>query len=234
MKSESEVAQSCPTLCDPMDYSLPGSSAHGILQARVLEWVAISFSRGSSLPRDWTWVSRIVGRRFNLWATREAQDEKDECCKNSFLFPEKGKMQLVVEKDESRRFLSISYSKGPKLQGHKLVLVHGLSGTGLHSRRWVVSSEASSVFTATPHHSHYCLSSASCQICNSIINVMNHPESIPSTPPCPWKNCLPWIKSLPKRLGTAVWEGSPFLPCVVTFGRTQKATGQLVLSSVPS
>ena len=42
--SESEVAQSCPTLCDPMDYSLPGSSVHGIFQARILEWVAISFS----------------------------------------------------------------------------------------------------------------------------------------------------------------------------------------------
>ena len=44
-KSESEVAQSCPTLCDPVDYSPPGSSIHGILQARILEWVAISFSR---------------------------------------------------------------------------------------------------------------------------------------------------------------------------------------------
>ena len=44
-ESESEVAQSCPTLCDPMDCSLPGSSLHGILQARVLEWVAISFSK---------------------------------------------------------------------------------------------------------------------------------------------------------------------------------------------
>ena len=56
-ESESEVAQLCPTLCDPMDSSLPGSSLHGILQARVLEWVAISFSRGSSRPRDRTWVS---------------------------------------------------------------------------------------------------------------------------------------------------------------------------------
>ena len=44
MKSEKEVAQSCPTLSDPMDYSLPGASIHGILQARVLEWVAITFS----------------------------------------------------------------------------------------------------------------------------------------------------------------------------------------------
>ena len=72
VKSESEVTQSCPTLWDPMDCSTPGSSLHGILQARVLEWVAISFSRGSSRPRDRTWVSLIPGRRFNLWATREA------------------------------------------------------------------------------------------------------------------------------------------------------------------
>ena len=63
-KSESEVAQSCWTLWDPMDCSLPGSSVHGILQARILEWVAISFSRRSSQPRDWAPVSHIVGRRF--------------------------------------------------------------------------------------------------------------------------------------------------------------------------
>ena len=67
-----EVAQSCPTLCDPMDCSLPGSSVHGIFQARVLEWVAISFSRGSPRPRDCTQVSRIAGRRFAIWATRVA------------------------------------------------------------------------------------------------------------------------------------------------------------------
>ena len=65
-----EVAQSCLTLCNPMDYSLPGFSIHGILQVRILEWVTISFSRGSSRPRDWTWVSCIGGRWFNLWATR--------------------------------------------------------------------------------------------------------------------------------------------------------------------
>ena len=58
----SEVAQSCPTLCDPMGSSLPGSSVHGIFQARVLEWAAISFSRGSSWPRDRTRVSHIAGR----------------------------------------------------------------------------------------------------------------------------------------------------------------------------
>ena len=63
-----EVAQSCPTLCDPVDCSPPGSSVHGILQARILGWVAISFSRGSSQPRDRTWLSCIAGRRSILWA----------------------------------------------------------------------------------------------------------------------------------------------------------------------
>ena len=63
-----KVTQSCPTLCDPVDCSPPDSSVHGILQARILEWVAISFSRGSSQPRDPTWVSCIAVRRFILWA----------------------------------------------------------------------------------------------------------------------------------------------------------------------
>ena len=66
------VVQLCLTLCDPMDYSPPGSSVHGILQARILEWVAIPFSRGSSQPRDQTLVSCIAGRFFTIWATREA------------------------------------------------------------------------------------------------------------------------------------------------------------------
>ena len=55
----------------PVDCSPPSSSVHGILQARILEWVAISFSRGSSQPRDQTQVSHIEGRCYNLWATRE-------------------------------------------------------------------------------------------------------------------------------------------------------------------
>ena len=58
------VAQSCATVCDPMDCSLPSSSVHGILQARILEWVASPFSRGSSWPRDRTHVSCIAGRFF--------------------------------------------------------------------------------------------------------------------------------------------------------------------------
>ena len=69
----SEVAQLCPTLCDPMDCILPDFSVHGIFQARVLEWVAISFSMGSSWLRDWTQVSCIAGKRFTLWPTRESK-----------------------------------------------------------------------------------------------------------------------------------------------------------------
>ena len=70
-KKESEVAQSFLTFWDPMDCSLPCSSIHGIFQARVLEWVAISFARGFSWPRDQTRVSHIVGRRFTIWATTD-------------------------------------------------------------------------------------------------------------------------------------------------------------------
>ena len=66
------VAQLFLTLCDFMDCSPPGSSVHGILQARISEWVAVSFSRGTSQPRDQSQVSHIAGRFFTVWATREA------------------------------------------------------------------------------------------------------------------------------------------------------------------
>ena len=66
------VTQLCPTVCDLMDWSPPGSSVHGILQARILEWVAIPFSRGSSWPRGQTWISCTAGRFFTIWAIREA------------------------------------------------------------------------------------------------------------------------------------------------------------------
>ena len=58
------------TLCNPMDCSSPGPSVHRILQARILEWVAIPFSWGFVRPRDWTWVSHIAGRFFTIWTTR--------------------------------------------------------------------------------------------------------------------------------------------------------------------
>ena len=64
-----KVTQSYLTLCDSMDYTV-----HGILQARILEWVAFPFSKGSSQPRDQTQVSQIAGRFFTSWVTREAQE----------------------------------------------------------------------------------------------------------------------------------------------------------------
>ena len=66
------VSQLCPTLCYPMDCSPPGPSVHGIFQAGILEWVAITFSRGSFWPRAGTWISCIAGRFFSIWATRES------------------------------------------------------------------------------------------------------------------------------------------------------------------
>ena len=63
------VAQLCLTLCDPMDGSPPGSSGHGILQGRMLEWVALSYSRGYCSPRDWTLVSLTAGSFFTIWVT---------------------------------------------------------------------------------------------------------------------------------------------------------------------
>ena len=69
-----KVSQSCPslTLCDPVACSLQGSSVHGILQARILEWVAIPFSRESFQPREQIQVSCIIGRFFTFWVTTEA------------------------------------------------------------------------------------------------------------------------------------------------------------------
>ena len=80
MKFRRLVTQSCLTLCNPMDYRPPGSSVHDILQARVLEWVAVSFSRGSSHPRDQTWVSCIAGRFFTNWATTAATAKSLQSC----------------------------------------------------------------------------------------------------------------------------------------------------------
>ena len=70
---KAKIAQSCLTLCDPMNYTV-----HGILQARILEWVAAPFSRESSQPRDRTQVSHIAGGFFTFWAPREAT-KKIQC-----------------------------------------------------------------------------------------------------------------------------------------------------------
>ena len=78
-KSESVFTQLFPTLCDHMDCRSSGSTVHGILQARIAEWIAISFSRGSSRPRDWTLVSCITGRLFTNWTTRKPYKSLSIC-----------------------------------------------------------------------------------------------------------------------------------------------------------
>ena len=78
-----KVAQSCPALCDPMDYTV-----HGILQARILEWVTFPFSQGSSQSRDQTQVSRIEGGFFTSWATRDVHKHQYYSGKDNPLSPE--------------------------------------------------------------------------------------------------------------------------------------------------
>ena len=97
-----------------MDCSPPGSSVHGIFQARVLEWVAISFSRKSSRPRDWTQVSCIVGRRFAIWVTREVC-RKHLSSELDFLHCRHPGTLLDYD-FYLRSFLSqLCYSRGPKI-----------------------------------------------------------------------------------------------------------------------
>ena len=94
MKVKVLVTQLCLTPCDPMDYSLPGSSVHGILQARILEWLPISFSRITARPRDRTRVSCIMGRFFTI---REAL--------RSPYNPGKKDIRVTFKKEREKRFL---------------------------------------------------------------------------------------------------------------------------------
>ena len=87
------IAQSCPTLCDPMDYSPPDSSVHWILQARILALGAIPFSRRSSWPRDWAQVSCTIDRLFTIWTTRGSLWTPGGRVPSSFFWPISGDLQ---------------------------------------------------------------------------------------------------------------------------------------------
>ena len=93
-------AQLCPTLCDAVDCSPPGFSVHGILQARILEWVATPSSRGSSWPRNQTQVSCIAGRFFTVWANREAQGK----VKTMGCWLQKARLRTLNRWDQGSRF----------------------------------------------------------------------------------------------------------------------------------
>ena len=97
----------------PIDCSPPGSSVHGILQARILEWVSMPFSRVPSWPRDWTQVSRIAGRRFTVWATREVPKERNPICTGRQDSCKKGK-SLILELLNELRLHSV-----PPLPAHQ-------------------------------------------------------------------------------------------------------------------
>ena len=109
------VAQLCPTLCDPMDYSPPGSSVHGMLQARILEWAAVPFSRGSSPPRDRAQVSPITGRFFTVWAICKSHSLGGELARSVSDWNTEG---------ASAQWLSTHHSSEDTLKERKLVLRH--------------------------------------------------------------------------------------------------------------
>ena len=120
------VAQSYPTLCDPMDCNPPGSSVHEIFQARILEWVAISFSRGSSQPRDRTWVSCTAGKFFTDWATSNLPGSRDLAF--PYRFNQISEFKLFF-------FLKLLYSNGQSVQFSHSVTSDSLASHELqHSR----------------------------------------------------------------------------------------------------
>ena len=102
------VPQSCSVFCNPMYCSLPGSSVHGILQARILEWVAMPSSRGSSQLRDHTWVSHIAGIFLTIWASREAHMMCKASIKMAFtLFPINPHREYHILKRKLMHFYSL-------------------------------------------------------------------------------------------------------------------------------
>ena len=129
--------KSCPTLCDLMDCSPPGSSAQGILQARILEWVAISFSTGFFWPRDQTSVSCIAGRLFIVRATRKVPEYMSDC-------PQKWKNRIQGSGKFLRHFpemLQKRISWGEKLTS---LVPPGTNAEAAYW--WPIPNDASSIF----------------------------------------------------------------------------------------
>ena len=112
------VTQSCPTLCDPMDCSLPGSSVLGIFQARTLEWLAIAFSRGCPQPRNWSRVSHSAGTVFTIWASRQ------DCMCHTLAFNHQDKVNWKPQ------CTSMTVQRVLRIPGMKGVGARGLSAHG--------------------------------------------------------------------------------------------------------
>ena len=114
-------------LCDPMNCSLRGSSIHGIFQARILEWVAISFSRGFSQPRDRTQVSHIAGRCFTIWVTREALT-RDQILGSRYQMQTHRTLRLENCRINVENISFCRWGRGATLRG--------LQNLGSHTRDW--------------------------------------------------------------------------------------------------
>ena len=112
------VTQSCPTLCDPMDCSLPGSSVLGIFQARTLEWLAIAFSRGCPQPRNWSRVSHSADTVFTIWASRQ------DCMCHTHAFNSQDKVNWKPQ------CTSMTVQRVLRIPGMKGVGARGLSAHG--------------------------------------------------------------------------------------------------------
>ena len=129
----SEVTRSCLTLCNPMDCSLPGFSIHGIFQVRVLESVAISFTRRSPRPSDWTWVSHIVGRCFTIWANREVHAIVDTGKSKSLEFWGRADVTARVQCSLEVEF-KLLWGNFVKIFSHWMNITHAKEGNLLYSK----------------------------------------------------------------------------------------------------
>ena len=123
-----------PNSLQPMNCSIPGSSFHGIFQARILEWFAISFSKGSSHPRDWTRVSCLAGRFFTNWATKEALVNQLYSDKNKWMNEQINELiiPISVEKMWYIHPMNIQFSS-----------VQSLSRVWLFATPWITARQAS-------------------------------------------------------------------------------------------
>ena len=179
-QKESEVAQLCPTLCDPVDCSPPGSSVHGILQARILKWVAISFFRGSSRLRDQTQVSHVAGRRFILWATREGLANAD--C-----------MWLSVKGHQSTHRWAAFCKEGHQSWSFSSVqFSHSVVSDS--ATPWVAARQASCPSPTLRVHSNSHPSSWWCHpaISSSVIPFSSCPQSLPASESFPMSQFFAW------------------------------------------
>ena len=146
--------------CNTIDCNPSGSSVHGILQARILEWVAISFSRRSCQPRDQTWVSHIAGRCFTIWATREVKLENEKILVNPWNFENSGQRHSNVITEYIYMCVYICVYAYIYIHSHPLSACGHSLGKGhssLISRAPITVTITDMLFTAifhTPHSPH--------------------------------------------------------------------------------